>query len=167
MHQRTSPADASLFAYMMLNTRNTRTKRRTRSFIEALSLDVYWSVLTSRSSPVAQLVKDPVLSLQQLGVLLWPRFNPWPGELLHARGTAKKINKQTLSTHIEPPSCHPLVLYAVLMPTLSLKIRPCGAITLFFCHPTNASQSAIHIPLLKSRAAGHRALPRSPNNLNN
>ena len=32
-----------------------------------------------RSSPVAQQVTDPALSLQQLGSLLWHRFDPWPG----------------------------------------------------------------------------------------
>ena len=30
------------------------------------------------SSPVAQWVKDPALSLQQLGLLLWCRFDLWP-----------------------------------------------------------------------------------------
>ena len=71
------------------------------------------------------------------------------------------------NTHIQPLSRHPMVLYAVLTPTLSLKRRPRGLITLFFRHPTNASQSAIHIPLLNSRATGHRALRRSPNDWNN
>lgn len=71
------------------------------------------------------------------------------------------------NTHIQPLSRHPMVLYAVLTPTLSLKIRPCGLITLFFRHPTNTSQSAVHIPLLNSRATGHRALWRNPNNWNN
>ena len=28
---------------------------------------------------MAQQVKDLVLSLQQLGLLLWYRFDPWPG----------------------------------------------------------------------------------------
>ena len=32
----------------------------------------------NRSSLVAQWVKDLVLSLQQLGLLLWHRFDPWP-----------------------------------------------------------------------------------------
>ena len=31
-----------------------------------------------RSCPVAQQRKDPALSLQQLRVLLWCRFFPWP-----------------------------------------------------------------------------------------
>ena len=30
-----------------------------------------------RGPPVAQYVKDLVLSLQWLGLLLWRRFNPW------------------------------------------------------------------------------------------
>ena len=42
------------------------------------------------SSLVVQKVKDPLFSLQWLGVLLWCRFNPWPGELLHAADVAKK-----------------------------------------------------------------------------
>ena len=28
---------------------------------------------------MVQLVKDPVLSLQQLGSLLWHKLHPWPG----------------------------------------------------------------------------------------
>ena len=32
-----------------------------------------------RSSFAMHQVKDPVLSLQWLGSLLWCRFNPWPG----------------------------------------------------------------------------------------
>ena len=31
------------------------------------------------SSLVAQQVKEPALSLQQLGSLLWHGFDPWPG----------------------------------------------------------------------------------------
>ena len=30
---------------------------------------------------MTQWVKDPALSLQQLGLLLWCRFDPWPGNL--------------------------------------------------------------------------------------
>ena len=36
-------------------------------------------------SLVVQQVKDPALSL------LWHRFDPWPWELLHAMGVAKKM----------------------------------------------------------------------------
>ena len=32
-----------------------------------------------RSSLVVQWVKDPATSMQQLGLLLWLRFDPWPG----------------------------------------------------------------------------------------
>lgn len=36
-------------------------------------------IKSSRASPlVAQLVKDPGLSLQQLGSQLWHGFGPWP-----------------------------------------------------------------------------------------
>lgn len=72
-----------------------------------------------------------------------------------------------LNTHVQPLSCHPLVLYAVLTPTLPLKIRPGGSSTHFFSHPTNASQPTVHIPLLNSRTTGHRALQRRPSELNN
>ena len=39
---------------------------------------------------MAQWVKDPALSLQQLGLLLWHGFSLWPEELPHAAGAAKK-----------------------------------------------------------------------------
>ena len=43
------------------------------------------------SSLVAQRVKDLALSVQWLGGhLLWHRFDPWPGEIPHAAGIAKK-----------------------------------------------------------------------------
>lgn len=34
-------------------------------------------------------VKDPGLLLQQLWLLLWHRFYPWPGNNSHAVGVAK------------------------------------------------------------------------------
>ena len=37
-----------------------------------------------------QQVKDPALSLQWLGLLLWLRFNPWPGNFLRLWGQGKK-----------------------------------------------------------------------------
>ena len=40
----------------------------------------------SRSSPVAQQVKDLALSLQQLGSPLWHRFSPYPWKFPHATG---------------------------------------------------------------------------------
>ena len=39
---------------------------------------------------MVQHVKDPALWLQWLGLLLWYRFDPWPRELPHAVGAAKK-----------------------------------------------------------------------------
>ena len=39
---------------------------------------------------VMQRVKDPVVSLQWLGWLLWSRFDPWPQELPQATGAARK-----------------------------------------------------------------------------
>ena len=43
---------------------------------------------------MAQWVKDPALSLQQLHLLLWRGFDPWPGELLPTAGVAKKEKKK-------------------------------------------------------------------------
>lgn len=73
------------------------------------------------------------------------------------------------NTHIQPLSCHPLVLCAVLTPALPLKVRPGRLITQFFSHPTDTSQSTVHIPLLNTRTTSHRALQKkkSPNDLNN
>ena len=42
------------------------------------------------SSLVARQVKDLALSLLWLGLLLWYGFDPWPGEVPHAKGAAKK-----------------------------------------------------------------------------
>ena len=42
------------------------------------------------SPPVAQWVKDPALSLQQLKSLLWYRFSPWPGNFLMRQEQPKK-----------------------------------------------------------------------------
>ena len=39
-----------------------------------------------------QQVKDLALSLPQLRLLLWRRFDLWLGKLPHTRGTAKKIH---------------------------------------------------------------------------
>ena len=43
---------------------------------------------------MAQQVKDLALSLLQLGLLLWHGFDPWPWELPHATGEAKKELKK-------------------------------------------------------------------------
>ena len=42
-----------------------------------------------RSSLGTQQVKDPPLSLQWLGLLLWCRFSPWPRNFPWASGTAQ------------------------------------------------------------------------------
>ena len=44
----------------------------------------------SESSLVAQQVKDPLLSLQWLGSLLWYRVDPWPGNFHLPQAWAKK-----------------------------------------------------------------------------
>ena len=46
------------------------------------------------SSPAAQFVKDPVLSLQQLGSLLWCRFSPWPRNFHMLQAWQKKKKKE-------------------------------------------------------------------------
>ena len=52
------------------------------------------------SSLVAQQVKDLGWSLHRLGLPLWRRFNPWPGELPHAVGTAKQSKRGMLGALI-------------------------------------------------------------------
>ena len=47
---------------------------------------------TTWSSPMVQRVKDPELSLQLLGSLLWRRFKPWPRKL---HMTQVQPNKKT------------------------------------------------------------------------
>ena len=44
----------------------------------------------NQSSLVAQQVKDLPLSLWQFESLLWHEFHPWPKEMPHATGAAKK-----------------------------------------------------------------------------
>ena len=48
-----------------------------------------------RESRVVQWVRDPVLSLQWLGSLLWHGLDPWPGNfcVLWARTKKKKKKK--------------------------------------------------------------------------
>ena len=43
---------------------------------------------------MAKWVKDLALSLQQLRLLLWHRFDPWPRKLSHVASTAKKRKKR-------------------------------------------------------------------------
>ena len=44
---------------------------------------------------MAQQVKDLVLSLQQLGLLLWYRFDPWPGNFHMPQVQPKKKKRTT------------------------------------------------------------------------
>lgn len=41
---------------------------------------------------MAQQVKDPVLSLEQLGGLLWQRFDPWPGNVKESKYLILTLN---------------------------------------------------------------------------
>ena len=45
---------------------------------------------------MAQYVKDPALSLQLLGSLLWHSFDPWTGELLMSWMQSKKKKQKKL-----------------------------------------------------------------------
>ena len=60
----------------------------TLSEISQTQKDKYWRSL------VVQLVKDPVLSLLQLGSLLWHMFNPWPGNFHILQVQPKKERKE-------------------------------------------------------------------------
>ena len=52
-----------------------------------------FGLICLRSSLMAHQVKDPALSLQRLGSLLWCRFKPWPWKLHILWRQTKKINK--------------------------------------------------------------------------
>ena len=56
-----------------------------------------FKILLPQISLVAQQVKDWVLSLLWLGLLLWHRFNSWPGKfhMLWVWAKQSKANKQT------------------------------------------------------------------------
>ena len=43
---------------------------------------------------MVQQVKDPMLSLLWFGLLLWYKFEPWPGHF-HVQWMGPKTNKQT------------------------------------------------------------------------
>ena len=49
---------------------------------------------------MAHLVKDSVFSVLWFWLLLWHRFDPWPWELLHAMGMAKKTNLEVLPQRV-------------------------------------------------------------------
>ena len=59
--------------------------------------------MKSRISFTVQHVKDPALSLQRLGSLMWHGFDPWPRDFQWALGMEKKKKKKrkksTQSTH--------------------------------------------------------------------
>lgn len=62
-------------------------------WIEEVFLGVLW----------CRVFKDPVLSFQQLELLLWHGFDAWPQNchMPHARGTAKQTKKPTFSDFTE------------------------------------------------------------------
>ena len=73
----------------------TEFKFQTVSFVPGRSWTTLLFKTLPRSSIVAQQVKNPVLSLQWLGSLLWHMFNPWLGNfhILWACGNKTKQNK--------------------------------------------------------------------------
>ena len=59
---------------------------------------------TSKSSCVAQHVKDPALSQQWLESLLWCGFDPWPGNVCMLQ-VQTKPNKQTKKQPKQNKTC--------------------------------------------------------------
>ena len=55
-----------------------------------------FKAITIWHSLVVQQVKDPMLSLQQLGVLLWHGFDPWPGNLHMPQVWPNKVKQNTV-----------------------------------------------------------------------
>ena len=52
---------------------------------------------------MAQQAKDPALSLQQLGFLLWHRLDPWPRNFYMPQcKKKKKKEKKSLNFHVNP-----------------------------------------------------------------
>lgn len=64
---------------------------------ESLLLPVYLGVLkiSDRSCLVAQWVKDPALSLQRPGSLLWQGFDLWSGKFHMPQAWLKKTKNKT------------------------------------------------------------------------
>ena len=77
---------------------------------------------------MAQSVKDPALSLQQLQSLLWCRSDPWPGNFCVPQVQPKKKNKKQTNvflTVLEAEKSEIKVLMGfVLRPLLSARRRP-------------------------------------------
>jgi len=68
---------------------------------------------------VAQWLKDPALSLQQLGVLLWYRFHPWPRNIHMPKNkrTKTKLKKLSLQKQMAgqiQPMGHSLLTLALI-----------------------------------------------------
>ena len=70
-------------------------------------------------------VEDPALSLQQLGLLLWCEFDPWPGifrMVLAWPKTNKQTNKQTnQKTHTKQQQKTLLGLIKQIQPNCRVK----------------------------------------------
>ena len=68
-----------------------------------------WFKSECRSSPVAQQVKDPVLSLQRLRLLLWCGFDLWPGNfhmlLVYPKTKSKSECRRGAHTQMSSSSC--------------------------------------------------------------
>ena len=67
---------------------------------------------------MAQWVKDPALSLQQLRQLLWHRFDPWPRNF-HMPQVQPKANKKPTHPTQENPEYTPQLLRYTMSAILS------------------------------------------------
>ena len=93
----------------MLVTQSVQTsKQRELRWGETLTGGI--AKTNTRSSLEVQWVEDPVLSLQQLRLLLWYRFDPWPGNFHMPRSRPKK-NKP----NIKPTSWLLSIIYLVFL----------------------------------------------------
>ena len=78
-------------------------KKKKKSHMQRCSTSLAQIKTTTGSFHVSQGVKDPIFSLQQLGFLLWWKFDPW-SENLHMLQVWP--NKTTTHTHKTTIGCY-------------------------------------------------------------
>ena len=133
---------------------------------------VHFQIIIIRSSLVAQWVKDPAWSLQQLGLLLWCKFHSWVGNFhipLVRQKKKKKKKKKTKKSLCPPPRLMrrfpgpweppgPLLVSAPAPPpgvisilNLALNISSQGFLFLMFCflakHPQHMEVPRLGVDL--------------------